>query len=122
QIYQGLYKFDQRTLEPIFCIAESENVSDDQKTWTIKIKKGVKFQDDECFSGGKGREVTAKDVKYCLDLICSKYPENTNFQLLTDAIVGARDYYDGKATEVSGIKLVDNYTIEFSLNHPFSDF
>lgn len=122
QIYQGLYKFDQKTLEPINCLAASEEVSDDAKVWTFHIQKGVFFQDDECFSGGKGREMTAKDVKYCFDMLCSNCPSNTTYELFTSRIVGARDYYDGKASEVSGIKLVDDYTIEITLMNSFSGF
>lgn len=122
QIYQGLYKFDQRTLEPVNCIAESQEVSPDAKVWTFKIRKGVFFQDDACFSDGKGRELTAKDVKYCFDLLCSNYSGNTNYELFTQRILGARDYYDGKAKEVSGIKIIDDYTIEITLNSPFSGF
>lgn len=122
QIYQGLYRFDQRTLEPVNCLAASETMTDDAKVWTFTIQKGVFFQDDACFSGGKGREMTAKDVKYCFELLCSKYPGNTSHELFTQRVVGARDYYDGKATEVAGIKLIDDYTLEISLINSFSGF
>lgn len=122
QIYQGLYKFDQRTLEPLNCLAASEEVSEDATVWTFKIQKGVFFQDDACFSDGKGRELTAKDIKYCFEMLCSNYPGNTSHELFTQRVVGARDYYDGNANEVSGIKLVDDYTIEIILINSFSGF
>lgn len=122
QIYQGLYKFDQRTLEPVNCLAESEEISDDAKVWTFHIQKGVFFQDDACFSDGKGREMTAKDIKYCFEMLCSNYPGNTAHELFTQRIIGARDYFDGKSNEVSGIKIIDDYTIEISLLNSFSGF
>jgi peptide/nickel transport system substrate-binding protein len=122
QVYQGLYKFDQRTLEPVNCLAASESVSEDARVWTFTIQKGVFFQDDACFPDGKGREMTAKDVKYCFEMLCSNYPGNTAHELFTQRITGARDYYDGKATEVSGIKLVDDYTLEITLDNSFSGF
>ncbi|MCB9194654.1 MAG: ABC transporter substrate-binding protein [Flavobacteriales bacterium] len=122
QIYQGLYKFDQKTLEPVSCIAESHEVSSDAKVWTFKIRKGIFFQDDECFSGGKGRELNAKDIKFCFDLLCTNYSGNTNYELFTSRVVGARDCYDGKSKEVSGIKVIDDYTLEISLKSPFSGF
>lgn len=122
QIYQGLYKFDQKTLEPINCIAASEEVSADAKVWTFKIQKGVFFQDDACFSDGKGREVTAKDIKYCFDMLCTNYPGNISAELFTSRIIGAKEVYEGQAKEVSGIKIIDDYTIEISLLNSFSGF
>lgn len=32
--------------------------------WTFRIKSGLHFQDDPCFPGGKGREITAADILY----------------------------------------------------------
>lgn len=32
--------------------------------WTFRLKKGLRFQDDPCFPGGKGREITAADIAY----------------------------------------------------------
>jgi ABC-type transport system substrate-binding protein len=32
--------------------------------WTFRIRPGLRFQDDPCFPGGKGREVTAADFVY----------------------------------------------------------
>ena len=38
-------------------------ITNDYKTWTVKIKPGILFADDPAF-GGKKREVTAQDVVY----------------------------------------------------------
>ena len=38
--------------------------------WRFHLRKNVMFHDDECFSGGKGRLVTADDVKYSFELLC----------------------------------------------------
>ncbi len=122
QIYQGLYKFDQLTLEPINCIAESETISDDAKVWTFKIRKGVYFQNDECFPNGKGREVTAKDIKYCFEMLCENRPGNTAHELFTQRVVGAREYYDGEASSVSGIEIIDDNTLKITLTSSFSAF
>jgi oligopeptide transport system substrate-binding protein len=128
QVYQGLYKLDQKSLLPVNCLAESETVSEDAKIWTFKIRKGVFFHDDACFSGGKGREVTAKDVKYCFDMLCEARPDNQLAELFTARVVGAQEYYD--ATKggskpkdgVKGIELVDDYTIKITLISSYSGF
>ena len=122
QIYQGLYKFNQLTLEPINCLAESEEVNADATEWIFKIRKGVYFHDDACFSDGKGREMNAKDVKYCFELLCENRPDNTNHELFTQRIVGARDFYEGKTKEVSGIELIDDNTLKITLTSSFSAF
>ena len=53
-VTEGLFKFtDSMEIEP--WLAESYEVSEDHKTWTIKIKDGLKFSD--------GCDVTAEAVK-----------------------------------------------------------
>lgn len=128
QIYQGLYKFDQKTLAPINCLAESEEVSEDAKVWTFKIRKGVYFHDDACFSGGKGRELTAKDIKYCFDMLCELRIDNQLSELFTTRVLGAQEYYEASKNGskskdgVKGIELIDDYTIRITLHTPYSAF
>ncbi len=127
-IYEGLVTVEQSNLKIKPALAESWEISEDGKQYTFKIRKGVKFHDDPCFPGGKGREVTAKDFKFSFDLLCSKVPNNEGFWIFKDKIVGASDHFEqtgaGKtiAGGVSGIKLIDDYTIQLTLKEPFSDF
>ena len=128
QIYEGLMKFDQKDLSLKNGIAESYTVDETQTIYTFKLRKGVKFHDDECFSGGKGREVTAEDVKYCFTLLCTPSVTNQGFSCLDGIIKGANEYYtaakDGKKPtgEIEGIKVVDESTIQFTLITPNSIF
>ena len=69
QVFESLLKIDVTTLRVIPNLAESFTVSEDARIFTFKIRKGVMFHDDACF-GGKGREVTAEDVKFSLDMAC----------------------------------------------------
>ena len=67
QIFEPLYAYHflKRPYEIVPLLADGmPQISDDHLTYTIKIKKGLKFQDDECFAEGKGREVTAHDFIY----------------------------------------------------------
>src|SRR5208282_2376646 len=36
----------------------------DGETWTFKLRKDLRFQDDPCFPGGHGRAITAADIAY----------------------------------------------------------
>lgn len=59
-IGQALFRFDDH-VKPVPCLAESATPSDGNKTWTIKLRKGVKFSN--------GNEMTATKVKEYLDWI-----------------------------------------------------
>ena len=49
------------------CLCHMPEISDDGLTYTYRIREESRFQDDPCFPGGKGRPVTAEDVKYSLE-------------------------------------------------------
>jgi peptide/nickel transport system substrate-binding protein len=124
QIYEGLYKFDPVTLKAVPCLAEDTQIDSTRTLYTIKIKKGVFFHDDPCFEGGKGRELKAQDVAYCFTRLATRHEMNRNFSVIDDIIVGAREHY--QATQngiplkegVSGIRVIDDYTIQFQLVRP----
>jgi len=128
QIFQGLFKLNQKTLEPELCLAKSYDVNDDATVWTFELQEGVKFHDDACFEGGKGRTVDANDVKYCFDKLCEAYPDNKLYSMFKDRVEGANEYYestkngDPLAGGVSGIRVIDNNKIEIKLVQPFSSF
>ncbi len=46
--------------------AAMPQISEDGLSYTIVIRKGVKFSDDPAFAGGAGREVTAADFVYSI--------------------------------------------------------
>ncbi len=128
QVFQGLVKLDQATLKVIPSLAEKWEVNEDATVFTFHIRKGVKFQDNNCFKDGKGREVTAKDFKYCLDRICVSTPSNQMFWLFKDRVKGANEYHqsviDKKPLKegVSGVKIIDDYTLQIELNYSFAGF
>ena len=129
QIYEGLVKLSQSDLSAIPCIADKWDKNDDATTWTFYIRKGVKFHDDPCFLEGKGREVTAKDFKYCFDKLCESYSENNQYSLtFKDRVLGAEEYFQSTVDKkpllggVSGVKVIDDYTLQIKLAHPFAGF
>ncbi len=126
QVFETLLKLDMSSLniEPSLC--ESYEISDDAKTFRFKLRKGVYFHDDPCF-GGKGRELTAADVKYSLEMACSGLKINKMSYLLINRIEGAREFYQKSAKSlpkegVSGIRLIGKNTLEIQLVQPFEGF
>jgi peptide/nickel transport system substrate-binding protein len=129
QIYEGLFRFDQGgNLKVIPALAEGYEVDSAFTIYTIKLRKGAFFHDDECFSNGKGREVKAEDIKYCFTRLCTQDRNNRAFDVFDGVLKGANAYYDatkgGKTPsfELEGIKIIDEYTIQLALEKPNSLF
>lgn len=127
QVYEGLVKFNPKDLAIKPCLAEKWDVDASATTYTFYLKKGVKFHDDACFSGGKGREVKATDVEQAFKLLCINSKENVNFPAtFKDRVVGANAFYeagkDKAGGEIEGIKVMDDYTIKISLTEPSASF
>jgi peptide/nickel transport system substrate-binding protein len=125
QVYEGLFKFDAATLEVVPGLVAEYAVDKSRTQYTFKLKQGVYFHDDACFEGGKGREVTAEDVKYCFTQLCTQSATNQNFSLL-NTLKGAEAYYaataeDQKsAADLTSVKVVDKYTVQLQLEKPSS--
>jgi oligopeptide transport system substrate-binding protein len=121
QIFDTLLEFDNDlNLHP--CLAESYTISEDGKTYTFALRRGVYFHNDPCFPDGKGREMTADDVKYSLSRVVNPHARSTGNFIFEDIVVGARDFLQGNAEEVSGFQVVDDYTFRIQLNQRFSPF
>jgi oligopeptide transport system substrate-binding protein len=127
QIYEGLVKFNTRDLSIMPCIAEKWEVDTSGTVYTFFLRKGVMFQDNECFPNGKGREVKASDVKYSFELLCTDDENNMNFAAtFKDRVLGANKFFEdsknGKGGELEGIKVIDDYTIQIKLYAPTTSF
>jgi len=130
QIFEGLVKLSPKDLTVVPALAEKWIKNDSAAVWTFYIRKGVRFQDDPCFDGGKGREITANDFKWCFDQLCTAGPQNSQFQLTFKGLVeGADNCYQltasGKpmpAGGVSGVKVIDDYTLQVKLTHTSPTF
>ncbi len=130
QIFEGLLKRDQEDLSLTNGLAEEWSMDSSRTVYTFKIRKGVKFHDNACFEGGKGRELTAHDIKWCFTQLCTADQNNMNAGFSTifkDVLKGANDYYEASKTktpdfDVEGIKVINDYEIQLVLEKPNSVF
>jgi peptide/nickel transport system substrate-binding protein len=92
--------------------------SDNAKTWTYKIRKGVKFDD--------GTEVTSADVKYAVLRSTDKetFPNGPAYwDALLDLPSGWKGPYKTPNMNTdSAIETPDEYTIVFHMKQPFAAF
>lgn len=128
QVYEGLVKINQKDLSIIPSIAKQWEINDSATVFTFHLRKGVFFQDDSCFPEGKGREVTARDFKYCFEKLCQSDPSNQGFWVFKDRVLGADEYYQaserGKVLSqgITGIKVINDTSLQISLKYPFAGF
>lgn len=128
QIYEGLVSLDQKTLKVIPGLAESWEISPDGLSYTFHLRKDVVFHDDECFPEGKGRKFNADDVIFSFTELFTNTPENELYNLMVDRIMGARVYFNNSGKghnnnrKITGLRKIDDYTINIVLSEPFSGF
>jgi peptide/nickel transport system substrate-binding protein len=92
----------------------------------IKLKHGVLFHEDPCFTTGSPRELTAEDVAFTLSLACSNNPLNQSGSLLMGMIVGSESFFkEGVLPEernLPGIRIINDYELEIQLTQPYNNF
>jgi len=94
-------------------VAESWEANADATVWTFHLKENTKFHN--------GREVVAADFKYAWERICNPVTESGIGYHLA-AIKGYDEMQAGTATELAGVKALDDYTLEVTLSYPYGDF
>jgi oligopeptide transport system substrate-binding protein len=113
QIFSGLLRLGDK-LEPAPDIAEGWDVSNNGQTYTFHLRHDVKFQD--------GRPVTAADFKYSWERACAPQTGSSTAATYLGDIVGVPEVLAGQATEISGVKVIDDYTLEVTIDAPKSYF
>lgn len=107
-------------LEVVPDLAESLGTpSADAKTWTYKLRKGLKYQD--------GTPITSKDVKYAIERSNFAPEALSNGPTYFKSYLEGGDKYKGpyKDKSADGLKSIetpDDNTIVFKLKAPFADF
>ena len=98
-------------------LAEDWSVSQDGLTYTYKLRKGVKWYTSE---GEEYAEVTAHDFVTGLKHVADGKSDGVS--LIQNSIKGLDAYMTGETNDFStvGVKALDDYTVEYTLNKPES--
>lgn len=121
QFYEYKYLARPYELKPRLAAGMPE-ISADGLVYTFRIKPGVRYADDPCFPGGKGREVTVHDFIYSMrrQFDPSTLPQGEwvwrgKIKGLDEWKTAGSDY----AQEIEGLKAIDDHTLQITLNQPF---
>ena len=129
-IFEALYCYDALArpakIKPLTAAAMPV-VSDDYRTWTIRLQPGIYFTDDPAFKGQR-RELVAQDYVYSFKRIAdpalksSSWPEVEEFGFVglakqrEQALKNRTPFeYD---REIEGVKALDRYTVQFKTREP----
>jgi len=123
-IYEGLCEWDYLARPPQpyprTAVALPE-ISADGRTWTIKVRPGIRFTPDPAFRGTP-RELVADDYVYSIKRSLDPNLRGGGDPLATDLIVGMRERVDAAArpgakfdydAPVEGLRALDRYTLQF---------
>jgi peptide/nickel transport system substrate-binding protein/oligopeptide transport system substrate-binding protein len=118
QVFRGLTRFDEN-LEPVPELAQRIEISADGLTYLIELRDNARFAD--------GSQITADDVAFSLTRALR--PETAaeagaalaGPSYLGD-IVGADEVIRGDASELSGVRVIDDRTVEITLSAPRATF
>lgn len=120
---------DPSEMEPLL-LAEMPTTSDGGTTWRFRLKPGVRFQDNACFPGGKGREIRSDDVFYSLKRLGDKANQFENWWILSNTIKGLDAYCDEQNAKekfdydapVEGFRRISDSEFEIVLARPVFRF
>jgi peptide/nickel transport system substrate-binding protein/oligopeptide transport system substrate-binding protein len=112
-LYDGLMDYEPGTTELRPGLAESYDISEDGMVFTFKLREGVKFHN--------GRVMTADDVKYSLDRVTDPKTQSPGAGFF-GSIAGYDAVSSGEVTGLSGVKVLDDQTVEITLSRPDATF
>lgn len=113
QIFSGLVALDEN-MEPVGDIAERWDISDDGETYTFHLRQDVSFHD--------GKKVTATDLKYSWERACHPETESPTAPTYLNDIVGVREMLAGETEAIGGVKVLDDYTLQVTIDAPKAYF
>lgn len=114
EVYGGLVTIEpqdptnikDQQLEIVGDLAESWDISDGGRTYTFRLRKDAKFHN--------GKPVTAQDVKWSLERATDPATQAPTVDIFLGDILGVPAKLEGLATEIAGVRVIDEHTISIT--------
>ncbi|MEO5501191.1 MAG: ABC transporter substrate-binding protein, partial [Ginsengibacter sp.] len=107
QIYNTLVQTDDQ-LNIVPSLATSWDVSPDNLVFTFHLRSDVYFQDNSCFTNGKGRKMTASDVVYSFSRIMDPATASSGAWI-----------FNGRVDSIKPFTALNDSTFQLKLQRPF---
>ena len=108
-IHSGLVRLD-RDMKVVPELAAGWSLSPDGRTYTFTLREDARFH--------SGRAVTAQDVKYSLERATDPRLRSQVASIYLGDIVGVAEKLAGTATEIRGVSVRDERTIDITIDAP----
>ncbi len=108
-LFSGLVRINPQ-LQTVPDLAESWTISPDGTVYTFKLRDGLKFSN--------GDPLTAQDVKDSWERTTDPKLKSTTAKTYLGDIVGVKEKIAGDADEISGVKVIDDLTLEVTIDGP----
>ena len=112
-LFDGLMGYEPGTTTLRNELASDYAISEDGLTHTFSLKDGIKFHN--------GREIVADDVKYSLERVTNPETRSPGAGFF-GMIAGFDSWNAGEGEGLSGVKVIDDKTIEITLSRPDATF
>ena len=113
EVYSGLVTLN-TDLQIVPDIAERWEINEDGTVYTFHLLPDAKFAD--------GKPVTAQDFVYSLNRAANPELASPVARTYLSDIVGVTEVLDGEATEISGLRAIDERTLEIKIDAPKAYF
>lgn len=113
EVFSGLVALDAK-LNVVPGIADRWDVTGGGTVYTFHLNRKASFHD--------GRGVTALDVKYSWERAANPRTKSPTVETYLGDVVGVADMLAGKAREIGGVKVVDDYTLQVTIDAPKAYF
>jgi oligopeptide transport system substrate-binding protein len=108
-LYSGLVKLSP-DMQVVPDLAEHWEVSGDGTVYTFTLRDDLKFADE--------RPLTAADVQTSWERAADPETESTTVETYMGDILGLREKLAGEADTISGVRVIDDHTLEVTLDGP----
>lgn len=119
-LHEGLVRLHPETSELVPGLAESWSVEEGGNAYVFNLRKRALFHHSDWFSS-RSREATSKDVVYSFKVLAREASQELFSATLKGRVVGAEDYRGGE-NELSGVEVLDDYTIRIKLEKADQSF
>ena len=113
EVFGGLVTINPE-IEIVPDLAEDWDISPNGKVFTFSLRQDAKFHD--------GRLVVAEDFRWSLERAADPLTESPVADLYLADILGVADKLSGKTQSIRGLRVIDDHTLELTIDAPKSYF